>query len=118
MASWCNSPVLVRAGAELVAAGVPLDAAVRLATALRADLDTVAGRFIDIVVTHVFDPAGDPVPTADIARLTEVVQRLRPLAAPAVQAELAAAMEAKSRAVLRERLGRLIDDARRQNEAS
>jgi len=113
-----HSPVLVQAGAALVEAGVPLEAAVRLATALRADLDTVAGHFIDIVVTHVFDPAGDPITTADVPRLTEVVRRLRPLAAAAVQAELAAAMETKSREVLHERLGRLLDDARRQDEAS
>ncbi|HUO47235.1 MAG TPA: hypothetical protein VMU09_00245 [Acidimicrobiales bacterium] len=110
--------MLVHAGAALAAAGVPLDAAVRLATELRADLDAVAGRFIDIVVTHVFDPAGDPVPTADIARLTDAVTRLRPLAAQAVEAELAGAIEAKSRAVLRERLGRMIDDARVRDEAS
>jgi DNA-binding transcriptional MerR regulator len=113
-----NSPVLVRAGAELVTAGVPLEAAMALVRALRADLDAVAARFIDVVVTHVFDPAGDPVPTADIERLTELVQRLRPLASAAVQAELAAAMEAKSRAVLRERLGRLMDGGRRRDEAS
>ena len=113
-----RSPVLVRAGAELAAAGVPLDAAMGLATALRADLDAVAGRFIDIVVSHVFDPAGDPIPTVDLARLTETVRRLRPLAAAAVQAELAVAMETKTEEVLRERFGRLFDEARRRDEAS
>jgi len=113
-----TSPVLVRAGAELVAAGVPLEAAVRLSMALRQDLDVVAARFIDIVATFVFDPLGDPIPPAEIPRLTDVVRRLRPLASAAVDAELALSLERQVREVLRERLGRLLHDARGRSEAS
>ncbi len=113
-----NSPVLVRAGAELVAAGVPLEAAVRLSMALRDDLDVVAARFIDIVATFVFDPVGDPIPPAEIPRLTDVVRRLRPLASAAVDAELALSLERQVREVLRERLGRLLHDSRGRSEAS
>jgi DNA-binding transcriptional MerR regulator len=113
-----NSPVLLRAGAELVGAGVPLDAAMRLAQALRGDLDAVAARFVDIVVAHVFDPVGDPIPAGEIPRLTDVVRRLRPLAAAAVEAELAVAMERRSAEVLRDRLGRMLTEARSQTEAS
>ena len=113
-----NSPVLVTAGAELVAAGVPLEAALRLTVALRGDLDKVAARFIDIVVAHVFDPVGDPIPAADVPRLTQVVLRLRPLAAAAVESELAQSMERQVQEVLRDRIGRLLLDARGQTEAS
>jgi DNA-binding transcriptional MerR regulator len=113
-----KSPVLVRAGAELVAAGVPLEAAVRLAVELRGDLDAVAARFVDIVAAHIFDPVGDPIPAAEIPRLTEVVRRLRPLVSEAVEAELAVAMDRQVREVLRDRLGRMLGEARSQSEAS
>ncbi|HXX88777.1 MAG TPA: MerR family transcriptional regulator [Acidimicrobiales bacterium] len=113
-----RSPVILRAGAELVAAGIPLEAAVQLAVQLRADLDAVAALFVDTVVTNVFDPVGDPIPASEIPRLTEVVRRLRPLAAEAVAAELAVAMERRVQTVLRERLGRLLHETRTQTEAS
>jgi len=113
-----TSPVLVGAGAELVAAGVPLEATVRLSMELRRDLDAVAARFIDTVVTHVFDPVGDPIPPAEIPRLTDVVRRLRPLAAAAVDAELAMSLERRVGEVLRDRLGRLLYEAHDRNEAS
>jgi len=113
-----RSPVILRAGAELVAAGIPLEAAVQLAVQLRADLDAVAALFVDTVVTNVFDPVGDPIPASEIPRLTEVVRRLRPLAAEAVAAELAVAMERRVQTVLRERLGRLLHETRAQTEAS
>jgi DNA-binding transcriptional MerR regulator len=113
-----TSPILVRAGAELVTAGVPLEAAVRLAVELRRDLDAVAARFVDIVADHIFDAVGEPIPAAEIPRLTDIVQRLRPLVSEAVDAELAVAMDRQVRDVLRHRLDRMLGGARSHPEAS
>jgi DNA-binding transcriptional MerR regulator len=113
-----NSPRLFQAGAELVAAGIPLDAVMANARALQRDMDRVAARFVQLVTTHVFDPLGDRLPKEEVPRLAEVVQRLRPLAQMAVDAELARAMERQVRAQLGDRLGRLLDHLRSQSEAS
>ena len=88
------SPRLLHAGSELVAAGIPLAAVLDIAGKLRRDVERISGRFVDLVGTHLVEPYGDDLPPPeDIARLAEVVNRLRPLAEMVVDAELARAME-------------------------
>lgn len=113
-----NSPRLLQAGAELVAAGIPLDAVLANARALQRDMDRVATRFVQLVTEHVFDPLGDRLPKHEVPRLAEVVQRLRPLAQMAVDAELARAMERQVHAQLGDRLRRLLAHLRAGREAS
>ncbi len=50
------SPKLLHAGAELVAAGVPIAAALDQAEILFADLQRIAQRFLDLALEHVFEP--------------------------------------------------------------
>lgn len=107
------SPRLLEAGAELARAGVPLTRVLDLARALRRDMDRVAGRFVDLVAEEVFDPLGEPLPQKDVPRLTELVRRLRPLAAKTVDAELARAMGRRVEQQLEERLGRMLSRERR-----
>jgi len=110
---------LLNVGAELVAAGIPLKAALELGARLRDEIDRVAEGFVELVETHIFDPVGDHIPAGDLPRLTEIVQRLRPLAKEAVDAELADAMDRHVRAQLRERLERMLKDLEEaQTEAS
>jgi len=88
------SPRLLQAGAELFAAGIPLEAIMGVARALRRDVDRIAGRFVQMTAEHLFDPYGEALPPPeDVPRLAELVRRLRPLAEMAVDAELARAME-------------------------
>jgi DNA-binding transcriptional MerR regulator len=88
------SPRLLHAGAELFAAGIPLEAIMGVARQLRRDVDRIASKFVTLAATHLFDPYGDELPPPeDVPRLAELVQRLRPLAQMAVDAELARAME-------------------------
>jgi DNA-binding transcriptional MerR regulator len=96
-----TSPRMLEAGAALVGAGVPVDAVVAHALALRADMERVAQRFVELAVTEIIEPLGDPIPASELPRLTELVTRLRPLAQRAVDAELARAMEQQ----VRQRLG-------------
>lgn len=104
------SPRLLHAGAELYAAGIPLDAIMRVARQLRRDVDRIASRFVTLVATHLFDPYGDELPPPeDVPRLAEIVHRLRPLAQMSVDAELAGAMERHTQAHLGTHLEQLGD---------
>ena len=106
----------LHAAAELVRSGIPLAAVLTHARQLRGDMDRVAARFVELAMSHLFDPLGEPIPTSDVPRLAAVVRRLRPLAEMVVDAELARAMERHARAELGDRLerlmGHLVDDAR------
>jgi DNA-binding transcriptional MerR regulator len=110
---------ILNVGAELVAAGIPLSAALALGARLREDIDRVAEGFVELVATYVFDPVGDLIPSEEIPRLTEIVRRLRPLAEEAVDAELADAMARHVQTQLRDRLDRMLGEfGRTQSEAS
>jgi DNA-binding transcriptional MerR regulator len=107
------SPRLLHAGAELFAAGIPLDAIMGVARQLRRDVDRIASKFVTLTATHLFDPYGDELPPPeDVPRLAELVQRLRPLAQMAVDAELARAMERHVQAHLGKQLERFADQSK------
>lgn len=102
-----RSPRLLAAGAEIVAAGVPLDAVLDQLERLQIDIDKVAGEFVGLITEHLVDPLGD-VPSADeVDELGSMVDRLLPLAEAVVDAELAAALERHVQAQVTERLDRL-----------
>lgn len=85
---------LLEAGAELVAAGVDLDAVLDQAEALQADLERIANRYLDLGMRYVFEPfleAG--MPDEDLPRVRELVDRLRPLATDTVHAALARVLD-------------------------
>jgi DNA-binding transcriptional MerR regulator len=108
------SPRLLRAGAELFAAGVPLDAIMDIAKKLRRDADRIAARFVELAETYLFAPYGDELPPPeDIPRITELVRRLRPLTEMAVDAELARAMERR----VNERFGKRLEKVREHTRA-
>ena len=104
------SPRLLHAGAELVAAGIPLEAVLKHARQLARDTDRIAGRFVELVAAHVFEPYGDrPFPAKDVPRLTELLRRLRPLAETTVDAYLARAMERRMARELGDHYDRLLE---------
>jgi DNA-binding transcriptional MerR regulator len=103
-----DSPRIVRVGAELVAAGVPLEAVLERRRALRDELDVVAAGFVELIVQYVVEPLGEPIAASEVPRLSELVRRLRPLAEEAVSVELADAMERQVQARLSEWMSRLL----------
>jgi len=105
------SPRILHAGAELVAAGIPLGAVLELAEQLQRDIDHSAGLLVQAVATHILSTHGpDWIPTgAELPELAELIGRLRPLAQMAVDAYLARAMEQHVRGVLGERFLRLLE---------
>ena len=113
------SPGLLHAGAELVAAGIPLEAVLNHARQLARDTDRIATRFVELVSANVFEPYGDhPFPAADVPRLAELLRRLRPLAETTVDAYLARAMERRMARELGEHYDLLMEHLRQQTEAS
>lgn len=89
------SPRLLNAGAEMVAAGIPLADVLALATRLRQDLAPAARALVGAVTDSLLrGKPEDWIPAgAEGSALAEVVARLRPLAGMAVQAYFAKEME-------------------------
>ncbi|HVT64101.1 MAG TPA: MerR family transcriptional regulator [Mycobacteriales bacterium] len=90
-----RSPRLLRAGAELVAMGMPLLAVLDLGAQLRLRVQTVATLFVQAVApTIVGDHEPGWVPAdADMERIMRLVSDLRPLARVVVDEELAGALD-------------------------
>jgi DNA-binding transcriptional MerR regulator len=88
------SPLLLRVGAELVAAGIPLTAALDEYGRLAADATRIAGRFVALFEVNVWEPfVAAGLPPERLAEVTDALQRVRPTAGLAMEAALAQAME-------------------------
>ncbi|GGU94146.1 hypothetical protein GCM10010182_07640 [Actinomadura cremea] len=99
------SPRLLHVGAELVAAGIPLDAVLDIAAQIRDDCEVIAGRFVGLVEEHVFDRLDHAVPGGEeVADVAAVVRRMRPLVKMVVDPFIARAMEARVQEALGDRL--------------
>jgi hypothetical protein len=66
---------------------------------LRADMERVAARFVELFERYVWQPFAEAgMPSERLPEVTEALRRMRPLAATSVQAMLARAMEHQSAA--------------------
>lgn len=105
---------LLHAGAEMVAAGIPLESVLELADDIRADIEPLARRLVRVTADHIL--AGhdaDWIPAGEEAtELAALIQRLRPLAQMAVEAYLARAMEEQMQELLDERFAHLVEQRR------
>lgn len=100
------SPRIVRTAAELSELGVSLEGAIATAEKLRRHADGVARAFVQLFVEEIwrpFDEAGRP--EQDWPRMSEALERMRPLAAgallPAFQIAMGEAVEKESERILR-----------------
>jgi DNA-binding transcriptional MerR regulator len=105
------SPRLLQAGAELVAAGVPLAEVLELSAELAVDLDRVARRLVDTVAGHIEGKLPAKSDDRAMAEFTALVLRLRPLAQMAVEAHLARGMEHQVRAVFGDKIATAAEQA-------
>ena len=114
------SPRLLNAGAELVAAGMPLSAVLDLAGRLRAQVDAAARDLAGTVTRYVL--AGrlqdGLLQGQDIAEVAEITRRIRPLAQTAVDAMLAQAMAQHVPEALGDHFARVLDHLGRDKSAS
>ncbi len=102
------SPSLLRAGADLVAAGIPLAAVLDEHLLMSSDLRRMAERFVVLFERHVWEPfVADCMPPERLPEVTEALLRARPTAMKAVAAVLAQAMEAAVAASSARQMSRL-----------
>ena len=96
----------LRAGAELVATGIPLEELLDIVRMLRGNVERVANELVRLVGDHVLSnyETEDLPPKEEFPKLADLVWRLRPLAEMAVHAELARAMENAASRFLSDRL--------------
>jgi DNA-binding transcriptional MerR regulator len=106
------SPRLLRVGAELVAAGIPLGAILDEYERLVADADVIATRFVALFEAHVWEPfVAQGLPPERLAEVTASLQRARPTALTAMEATLAQAMERAVAASTVREMSRLLPGA-------
>ncbi|MGK5558509.1 MerR family transcriptional regulator [Actinomadura kijaniata] len=110
------SPRLLHVGAELVAAGIPLDAVLDIAEQIRADCEVIAGRFVNLVHEHVFQRLETDIPPSgeEIGEIAAVVRRMRPLVRMVVDPFIARAMETRVQAALGAQLETIRDHLARE----
>lgn len=84
------SPLLLEAGTELVAVGVPLADVLDIFEKIQADMADVAQAFIGLVERHLVDPADLTKPKQGQPKeMVDRLQRLRPLAMEVIRPVLA-----------------------------
>lgn len=106
-----RSPSQIDAGAKLVAEGVPVKAVLASARRAHEHIDHVAHDFVALFTKYVVEPWGDNPTTDDLAPLGNSVERLRPVAAAVVSAELSRAMARHTQAAVEAWLGRAAGDS-------
>ncbi len=88
---------LLDTAAALVREGIPLSAILATGRELQAHLDTIASLFVELAVTHVLGRGTGVPPPHEVARLTDTIERLRPVARTALDAEFSRAMDRRAR---------------------
>jgi DNA-binding transcriptional MerR regulator len=93
---------LLDAAGALAREGIPLPAILSTARQLQEGLDKIASLFVELVVTHVLDRRGGAPPPREVTRLTQTIERLRPIARTALDAEFGRAMDRRARVTYEE----------------
>lgn len=114
------SPRLLNAGAELVAAEMPLPAVLDLAERLRGRVDAIARDLAGTVTRHVLANRLQDglLQGQDIAEVAAITRRIRPLAQAAVDALLAQAMSQHVPEALGDHFARVLDHLERDKSSS
>ncbi|ROO30218.1 MerR family transcriptional regulator [Salinisphaera orenii] len=105
------SPRMLHAGAELVAAGIPLEDMLEVVAYLRSNVEQAADEMVRLVAKHVFDRYGEGQlpPADDMPALADLIWRFRPLVEMAVLPEVARAMAKAADQHLGDRLALLME---------
>ena len=88
---------LLDAASVLVREGVPLPAVLAAASEVQTGLDAIASLFLDLVIGQVLGRRGGAPAPHEVTRLAQVIQRLRPIARTALDAEFGRAMDRRAR---------------------
>jgi len=102
----------------LVREGIPLPAILATGRELQVGLDKLASLLMELVITPVLNRHHGAPPPQEVARLAETIERLRPVAQTALDAEFARAMNRRARASYGEFIRLLAARDRRTSELS
>ena len=101
------SPILLTAGEQLVALGVPLDAALDMMDKLRRNTDRIAQTFVQIFLEFIWKPFDDAGrPESDWPQVQAALDQLRPLASEALTAAFGPTMSKAVEVAFGRELGR------------
>ena len=90
------SPSLLRAAEEVVARGVPIDAALKAIERVKRSAESAAETFVRLFMDELWKPfAADGQPDEHWPHITESIERLRPIAVEALLAVFKPAMAAE-----------------------
>lgn len=93
------SPRLMQVGAQLVSVGIPLAVVLKQAELMKSDIDGMAWRLVAMFNMFIWEPfISGQTPERSLTDITRILQDLRPLAADAVNAFLARAMQSATEA--------------------
>ncbi|MDQ1395558.1 MAG: hypothetical protein QOG64_817 [Acidimicrobiaceae bacterium] len=96
-------PTLFRAGAQLAADGIPLDATLDVAEAILRASATLADTFVGMFLTHLWQPLVDAgSPEDQLAHVTAALHRMRPLVTETTNAALGVALQERVDRILAE----------------
>lgn len=98
-----SSRRLLEASASLVREGIPLSAVLVAARQVQHGLDELAALFVGLVVDHLLT---GPLTSAEMSRVAEIIERIRPLARIDIDVEFGRAMDR----MVRRSLGRVLSD--------
>jgi hypothetical protein len=102
------SPRELAVGAELHAAGVPVQAVLDHLRSLRADMERVAAGFMQLTERYLWQHYLKDGSLDEAPQMADLIRRLRPLAQRAVDSELARAMRNLATRQLGEAIGRAL----------
>lgn len=104
------NPKILKAGAGLVRAGLPLAHLLTLLEQLRSNVERVADEMVQLVV-KLLDRYGEGQlpPRDEIPGLADLIWRLRPLANMAIDAEVSRALEKSANKFLGERVAQILE---------
>jgi len=98
---------LLETTTALVREGIPLPAILAAGSELQAGLDRMASLLVDLVISHRLGDGGGPPRPDEVARLTDTIERLRPVARTVIETEFGRAMDRRSRVAYAELIRRL-----------
>jgi len=101
-------PETLRAGAALVAAGIPPEAVVAEGVELRSDADAIARRFVKLAADHLIDE-GALSASSTATTVTELVGELLPFASTVVNELLRVALNEQIHEEVELQISRLLD---------
>jgi DNA-binding transcriptional MerR regulator len=102
-----SDPRLIEAAGVLVDAGVPFDVVLQIGTEIAAAADNIARMYVEMVTKYLLGEGDEPISPEEVRRLSELVQKLRPMAKAVVDTGLSEALDRRIAAEVSRQVSRV-----------